>query len=224
MRLLPRGLRGVSEVWRGDHLWGRFYDAVVENEPVARIGWWLSMGTDVRLLYDATRELAALPAGAVVLDVPCGGGVALRGLPQDADVTYLAADISASMLRRTRGNADRRGVGVRCLQADVARLPLADGSVDLCVSFTGLHCVPDPAAAVREVARVLRPGGVLTGSAVLDGTGRRYDPLRVVGRAAGLMGPSGTPDDVRRWCADAGLVDLDLRLSGAMGYFRCRRA
>lgn len=210
----------VSEVWRADHPWAAFYDFVVEHEPLARVGWWASMGTDVRLLYDAASEIGRLPEGAVVLDVPVGGGVALRGLRAGQRVTYLAADIAPAMLQRTAANAARRWAPVQPLQADVGRLPLRDGCVDLAVSFTGLHCFPDPERAVHELARVLRPGGVLTGSAFLNDTGRRYDVMRAVGRAAGLLGRSASTGELQRWLADAGFTDVTLRRAGALGYFR----
>jgi ubiquinone/menaquinone biosynthesis C-methylase UbiE len=214
-------LRGVSQVWRADHPWAPVYDFVVEREPVARVAWRLAMGSDVRLLYAAAAEIGRLPDGATVLDVPCGGGVALRGLRQGQRLTYVAADISRAMLDRASGRARD---GVTCVQADVERLPLADGSVDLCVSFTGLHCFPDPEAAVHELARVLRPGGVLTGSAFLNDTGRRYDVVRRVGRAAGLLGRSATRAELRRWLSAAGFADPVLRTSGALVYVRALRS
>ena len=213
----------MSEAWRSDHPWAPFYDFVVEHERVARLGWRLAMGSDVRLLYAAADEIGRLADGATVLDVPCGGGVALRGLRSGQQVRYLAADISPAMLRRTAQVAARRGVTVEPVQADVARLPLAEGSVDLCVSFTGLHCFPDPPSAIHEIARVLRPGGVLTGSALLTDTGHRYDGVRLIGRAAGLLGRSGSRDELRAWCRDAGLHHLELTVSGALVYFRAVR-
>jgi len=220
---VPARWRRVSEVWRGDHPWGAFYDFVLEHEPVARAGWWIAMGSDVRLLHTAAEEIGRLPDGATVLDVPCGGGVALRGLRPEQRVRYLAADISPAMLARTAANATGRGLrGVHRLQTDVARLPLPDGSVDVGVSFTGLHCFPDPEAAVRELARVLRPGGVLTGSAFLNDTGRRYDVMRRVGRAAGLLGRSLTRAELADWLG-AGFEEVTLRTSGALVYFRAVR-
>ena len=220
---MPARWRRVSEVWRADHPWGAFYDFVIEHEQVARVGWWVAMGSDVRLLHAAAEEIGRLPDGATVLDVPCGGGVALRGLRAGQRVRYLAADISPAMLARTAGNAAARGVrGVHRLQTDVARLPLPDRSVDLCVSFTGLHCFPDPAAAVHELARVLRPGGVLTGSAFLNDTGRRYDVMRRVGRATGLLGRSLSRQELSDWLAPA-FESVSLRTSGALVYFRAIR-
>jgi ubiquinone/menaquinone biosynthesis C-methylase UbiE len=150
--------------------------------------------------------------------------VALRGLRPGQRVRYLAADISPAMLARTAANATGRGRhDVHRLQADVARLPLASGSVDLCVSFTGLHCFPDPEAAVRELARVLRPGGVLTGSAFLNDTGRRYDVMRRLGRATGLLGRSLSREELADWLAPA-FEEVRLRTSGALVYFRGVRA
>ena len=213
-------LRGVSQVWRADHPWAPVYDFVVEREPLARVAWRLAMGSDVRLLYAAAAEIGRLPDGATVLDVPCGGGVALRGLRPGQRLTYLATDISPAMLARAGAHAR---AGVTCVQADVERLPLAGSCVDLCASFTGLHCFPDPEAAVHEIARVLRPGGVLTGSAFLNDTGRRYDVVRVAGRAGGLLGRSATRAELRDWLSAAGLGDVTLRTSGALVYFRAVR-
>lgn len=153
-------LDGVSDVWRGDHPWATLYDFMVEHERIGGTLWKVGGGTDLGLLYDAADEVAGLPAGSAVLDVPCGGGVALRGLRRDQDVRYVAADISPAMLRRTARNAERRGLGqVQFVEADVEHLPFADETFDLVVSFTGLHCFPRPALAVAECARVLKPGG-----------------------------------------------------------------
>jgi len=115
----------------------------------------------MRLLYRATEAIAALPAGGAVLDVPCGGGVALRGLLPGRGLRYVAADISQAMLDRTARAAQSRGVAdqVQTCKADIAALPFADGEFDLCVTFTGLHCFPDPRAALAEIGRVVRPGG-----------------------------------------------------------------
>ena len=104
--------------------------------------------------------------------------------------------------------------------ADVGALPLADGSVDLVVTFTGLHCFPDPRGAVAEMARVLRPGGVVTGSMLATDTGLRYEPVRRAGRRAHLLGPMCSRADVVRWFAADGVPDLRVTTSGAVAYFR----
>jgi len=208
--------------WGADPLWGTVYDWMVEHPAAGGALWRAGMGTDLRLLYATADEIGRQPAGSRVLDVPSGGGVALRGLRPGQQVAYVAADISQRMLDRTAAAARERGVAdqVSTSLADVGALPFGDGSFDLVVSLTGLHCFPDPRRAVHEMGRVLRPGGVLTGSAVLNDTGLRYEPLRRAGRASHLIGPSGTVADVRRWLVEAGLVDVSVETSGALGYFR----
>jgi SAM-dependent methyltransferase len=208
--------------WSDDPLWGSFYDWTVEHPRVGRAIWAAGIQSDLRRLYSAAGEIAKQPAGSRILDVPCGGGVALRGLRPGQGVEYVAVDISQTMLDRTMDAARSREVAdqVTPRVADVGELPFEDGFFDLVVSFTGLHCFPDPARAVVEMVRVLRPGGVITGSAVLNDTGLRYEPMRRIGRLAGLLGPGCTGDEVMYWLAAQGCQDATLDRSGAIAYFR----
>lgn len=208
--------------WGADPLWGSVYDWMVEHPTAGGAMWRAGMGSDLSLLYDTAAEIGRQPAGSLVLDVPCGGGVALRGLRPGQGLTYVAADLSPTMLDRTVAAARSRGVAdqVELREADVGALPFTAGSFDLVVSLTGLHCFPDPERAVHEMGRVLRPGGVLTGSAILNDTGLRFEPLRRAGRASHLIGPSGSTSDVRRWLGEAGLAEVSVRVAGALGYFR----
>lgn len=208
--------------WSDDPLWAGVYDWTVEHPRLGGLAWAVGIQSDLTRLYDAAAEIGTLPAGARVLDVPCGGGVALRGLRPGQGVTYVAADIAPTMLDRTTASARARGVAdqLETRVADVEHLPFDDASFDLVVSFTGLHCFPDPARAVVEMVRVLRPGGVLTGSAILNDTGLRHEPLRRVGRLAGLLGPGCTGDELVQWLVAQGVSAPALQTSGAMGYFR----
>lgn len=213
--------------WSDDPLWGSVYDWTVEHPVPGRALWALGIQSDLRLLYAAAAEIGRQREGARVLDVPCGGGVAVRSLHPDQGVDYVAADISQKMLDRTRRVAEEVGVAdqVTTRVADVGELPFDDESFDLVVSFTGLHCFPDPARAVVEMARVTRLGGVFSGSAILNDTGLRYEPMRRAGRLAGLLGPGCTTDQVERWLARQGIADVTMEVSGPMAYFRgVRRA
>ena len=97
----------------------------------------------VRLLGDGPGRL---------LDVGCGTGARTAGLAERGwDVT--GVDLSADMLRRAR----ERGLDV--IQADAAVLPFDDATFDAVVSTWTHTDVPDFAAVVREVARVLQPSG-----------------------------------------------------------------
>lgn len=208
--------------WHEDPLWATFYDWTVEHGRLGGALWRIGIGSDLGLLYEAAQEIGRQPAGARILDVPCGGGVALRGLKPGQGVSYVAADIAREMLERTMEAALERDVAdqVEVRVADVATLPFADGEFDLVVSFTGLHCFPEPQRALTEMVRVIKPGGVITGSAVLNDTGLRFEPMRRIGRASHLLGPSCTTSELEEWLAALGVSDVTLQTSGAIGYFR----
>lgn len=207
--------------WSEDPLWAGIYDWTVEHPRLGGALWAAGIQSDLRLLYAAAAEIGTLPPGSRVLDVPCGGGVALRGLQPGQEVEYVAADIAQTMLARTMEAARARGVEDQVVPriADVADLPFEDASFDLVVSFTGLHCFPDPARAVMEMMRVLKPGGVISGSALLNDTGLVHEPMRRVGRLAGLLGPGCDGIEIVQWLHGQGVARPLLARSGAMGYF-----
>jgi SAM-dependent methyltransferase len=209
--------------WSTSRVSAAVYDFGVEREWLARPAGALLWGTDTRLLFESIRAVGDLPAGAAVLDVPCGGGLALRGVRPDQDVRYVAADISPVMLDRTRRQATRLGRDIEVTAADVERLPFADDEFDLCVSFNGLHCVPDPARAVREIARCLKPGGRFVGDTIVLRAGLRQDLAISAFRRAGLFGPGGTAVALECWLTDAGLRVERLERSGAVVHFAATR-
>jgi SAM-dependent methyltransferase len=224
-----RFLRGVPRPripglggWSDDPLWAHVYDWSVEHRTLGGIGWRIVVQSDLDKLYDAAATIGYQQPGARILDIPCGGGVALRGLQPGQGVEYVAADISERMLERTRRAAERRGVAdlVHPQVADVGDLPFADGSFDMVVPFTGLHCFPDPQRAVGELRRVLKPGGVITGSTLLNDSGLQHAPMRRLGRMAGLLGPGCTGTELTAWLDEARVADVVLDRSGALAYFR----
>ncbi len=106
---------------------------------------------DVHLLGDVT--------GHRVLEVGAGAAQCARWLLA-AGAEPVALDISAAMLRRGRDLGAASGLELPMVQADAAALPFRDGSFDLaCSAYGGVPFVADSAAVMREVARVLRPGG-----------------------------------------------------------------
>lgn len=106
-------------------------------------------------------EWLNIPQGGVVLDVGCGPGNVAASLADAAGPYGLALglDIAEPMLARAVRAYSRPNVGF--LRADAQRLPLRDDTVDAVVSIAVLQVVPDPASAVAEFWRVLRPGGRL---------------------------------------------------------------
>jgi ubiquinone/menaquinone biosynthesis C-methylase UbiE len=200
------------------------YDAIVERPALARPLGRLAWGADVGLFYGAHGAVAEATDGATILDVPCGGGVAFRALRPGQRVRYVAVDLDRRMLERARAEAARHGLDdVEFVQGDVERLPLEGASVDLCLTSAGLHCFPDPAAALRELGRVLRPRGRLVGTMAVRGRGARQDALIALYRRIGIFGPTGTAEDYCRWLEQAGLEDVQLELSGAIARIEARR-
>ena len=125
------------------------------------------------LIHQQRRERAltlvdslGLSAGSRVLEVGCGTGrfavaLASRGLHVDA------IDASPGMVSATRERArqERLDAVLRCRQADVQRLDFDQEQFQLVVALGVVPWVPDPSGAVREMARVLAPGGHLLLSA-----------------------------------------------------------
>ena len=118
-----------------------------------------------RIFRRIAADVAAadLPAGAVVLDVGTGPGRLPRLIAQACpQVTVQGVDLSPEMIAHATETAAAEGVPadrVRFDVADVADLPHESGSVDLVVSSLSLHHWEDRASGLREIARVLRPGG-----------------------------------------------------------------
>ncbi len=112
-------------------------------------------------------ELPAAPAGrsAVVLDIGTGPGTSAGGLARALpESQILGLDISAQMLRIARRRLARTPEAARriaLMQGDALALPLPDASVDAAVGQSLLYLLSDRDRALREIARVLRPGGRL---------------------------------------------------------------
>lgn len=129
-------------------------------------------GREARRLGDQADVLAGLlhdgtsyPAGSRVLEVGCGVGAQTVHLAARSPGALLTAvDVSRESLGQAaaRVAAERPGARVRWRHGDLHDLPFPDGSFDhLFVCFVLEH-LPDPAAALAAVRRVLRPGGTLT--------------------------------------------------------------
>jgi ubiquinone/menaquinone biosynthesis C-methylase UbiE len=106
-----------------------------------------------RMLDDLEVELVErYAAGKSLLEVGCGTGLILARTARIAR-RAVGIDLSGGMLARAR----QRGLDV--MQASATELPIATASVDVAYSFKVLAHIPDIQGALREMARVVRPGG-----------------------------------------------------------------
>lgn len=188
------------------------------SSRISRVLW----GGDTRPYYASMAAAAEVSAGGTIVDSPCGAGPAMRAIP--AEVSYVGVDLSPSMLRRARERAARRGlVKAELIEADAAAIPLPADFADLLFSFWGLHCFPDPAAALVEAARILKPGGRLVGSSFLRGE----DTLRqrlFIRPHVGDFGPLCTQPEIESWLAAGGLGLTSTDRSGPYLFFEARKS
>ena len=194
------------------------YDFYMRHERVSRVWGRIAWGSDTRPYYASMVTIGEVPDGGTIVDCPVGSGVALRGLRPEQRVRYLGFDLSEGMLYRAKREAARRGLDqVELRTADATDLPVEDATADLFLSYFGLHCFPDPRAAIAEAVRCLKPGGRLVGASIVQGR-RLLDRVRVR-PDTGLLGPVGTEDDLRRWLSDAGIQGLKLDRRGLFVVF-----
>jgi ubiquinone/menaquinone biosynthesis C-methylase UbiE len=111
---------------------------------------------------NAHKKLFSVPAPTpdqTVVDIGCGTGGMLLELGRTARCVY-GVDISAGMLAKAREHVERSSSTV-LVRASAERLPFMEESADYVVSYTALHHVDELGEALREVARIIRPGGVV---------------------------------------------------------------
>ncbi len=203
-----------------DGIVGSIYDYGVEHELLGRVAGWLMWRMDTRLMYESMACVAEAEDGSTILDIPCGGGVVFRYLNPEQDVRYLAVDIATEMQERARREAEKRELKqIEFVEASVEELPLEDASIDLCICFNGLHCFPNPEAAIAEMARCLRPGGRLIGATLVRDRGLPNNLLLKFLQMAGPFGPGGSEADYKRWFKEAGLNGLSMEFTGAEAIF-----
>lgn len=110
---------------------------------------------------DLVRRLPPRPPGDM-LEVACGTGIVTQRLRErlDPEVRLVATDLSGGMLDYARRKLVERG-GIEWREADAMALPFEAGAFGTVVCAFGLMFVPDRAAALREMRRVLAEGGTL---------------------------------------------------------------
>jgi ubiquinone/menaquinone biosynthesis C-methylase UbiE len=151
---------------------GASYDAMMG-------GWSRSVG-------EIFLDWMAPSAGLAWIDVGCGSG-AFSALVAErcAPASIVGIDPSEAQLEFARTRPLQHIA--RFEQGDAMALPLPDASVDIAAAALVVHFMPDPKRGVAEMARVVKPGGIVAGYAWdLANGGFPYDALHVAMRALGV--------------------------------------
>jgi ubiquinone/menaquinone biosynthesis C-methylase UbiE len=149
---------------------------------------------------DRAFEVAKIEAGRTAVDVGAGTGF-LSGALLGHGMRVISVDQSKPMLDGLRAKYPDDG-GLECRVGEAERIPVDDGTADFCFANMCLHHVERPAAAIREMARVLKPGGKLV---ITDLDSHEQEFLRVEHHDR-WMGFD--RDQVHRWFTEAGLDDV----------------
>lgn len=179
------------------------------SRPSGRLGRIVAvlMNRGNRGLNDEALELLDVAAGTRVLDLGFGGGLTFAPLLARGAVVY-GVDRAPEMVTAAQArHAEAVRAGRLILQTgDVEALPLADGTVDRVVTVNTVYFWPDLAPSLRELHRVLTPGGrVVIG--IRDGS-----VMRQVSPDVFTLRP---PEDLSRALSDAGFTDVAVRTNDA---------
>jgi arsenite methyltransferase len=168
-------------------------------------------GANLGLCCGNPQTIAALQPGETVVDLGSGAGfdcfLAARQIGDSGLV--IGVDMTHEMLKKARDNAARIGAGnVEFRLGELEHLPIADNVADVIISNCVINLVPDKEQVFREAFRVLKPGGRLAVSDIINtaplSAELRSDPALLCGCVAGAA----PAKRVEGWLAGVGFVDV----------------
>ena len=168
-------------------------------------------GANLGLGCGNPQAIAAMQPGETVVDLGSGAGFdCFLAAQQVGDTGYvIGVDMTHEMLKKARDNAARIGAGnVEFRLGELEHLPIADGTADVVVSNCVINLVPDKEQVFREAFRVLKPGGRLAVSDIINtaplSADLQSDPALLCGCIAGAA----PAERVESWLVRAGFVDV----------------
>jgi SAM-dependent methyltransferase len=168
-------------------------------------------GANLGLGCGNPQAIAAMQPGEVVVDLGSGAGFDCFLASQQVGPTgrVIGVDMTHEMLKKARENAAKVGAAnVEFRLGELEYLPLADNTADVVISNCVINLVPEKAQVFREAFRVLKPGGRLAVSDIVNTAplppDLQADPSFVCGCVAGAA----SVDQVQAWLAEAGFTKV----------------
>lgn len=147
------------------------------NPLVVHGGFRLFGGNLHELVFEQGRAAVETAAGRPILDMPVGTAYFTTRMAAVHDGLVVGVDIAEGMVREARRVAEQRGLpNLVTVGADAHHLPFDDGTFAAVVCSNGLQVIPGLVPSVRELVRVLAPGGKLYVSVVLAPVGGLLPP------------------------------------------------
>jgi arsenite methyltransferase len=181
------------------------YDGEGDAAPVAAVEASLGCGVPT--------AVADLHVGETVLDLGSGAGadVLISARRVGPTGTAIGLDMTDEMLELARANAAAAGVvNVEFLKGYIEEIPLPDASVDVVISNCVLNLSADKGKVLRDVARVLRPGGRFAVSDVIADPDMDKDTRTDMEQWTGCVAGALTRGQFEEALAYAGLVDVEI--------------
>jgi arsenite methyltransferase len=171
-------------------------------------------GANLGLGCGNPQAIAAMQLGETVVDLGSGAGfdcfLAARQVGDTGRV--IGVDMTHEMLKKARENATSIGVvNVEFRLGELEHLPIADNTADVVISNCVINLVPDKQQVFREALRVLKPGGRLAVSDVINiaplPAELRADPALLCGCVAGAA----SAERIEAWLSEAGFVKVRVK-------------
>ena len=168
-------------------------------------------GADLGLGCGNPQAIAARKAGEVVVDLGSGAGfdcfLAARQVGSEGRV--IGVDMTHEMLKKARDNAAKLGaVNVEFRLGDIEHLPIADSTADVILSNCVINLVPDKAQVFREAFRVLKPGGRLAISDVVNVKALTAELAADRALVCGCVAGAAPVHEVEAWLRSAGFANV----------------